>query len=109
MPREKRSELHQSENGEEDFLRQARLIRRWRCRHCDGISTSKARLDSFQLKSIFSTRHILTKHANFLASDIIFDPTYQPSPPASMNIGTTWSISGSYWIKRIFRRHVSGG
>jgi hypothetical protein len=51
----------------------------------------------------------LTKHANFLASDIIFDPTYQPSPPASMNIGTTWSISGSYWIKRIFRRHVSGG
>src|SRR5204863_255922 len=63
-------------NGEEDFLRQARLIRRYGAATIVMAFDDQGQADSFQRKIEICARayNLLTKHANFSGSDIIFDP-----------------------------------
>src|SRR5438045_9580697 len=63
-------------NGEEDFLRQARLIRRYGAATIVMAFDEQGQADNFQRKIEICARAygLLTKHANFSGSDIIFDP-----------------------------------
>src|SRR5947208_925879 len=63
-------------NGEEDFLRQARLIRRYGAAAIIMAFDEQGQADSFQRKTEICARayDLLTKQAGFPASDIIFDP-----------------------------------
>src|SRR6185369_5503728 len=63
-------------NGEEDFLRQARLIRRYGAAAIIMAFDEQGQADNFQRKTEICARayDLLTKQAGFPASDIIFDP-----------------------------------
>src|SRR5246500_873359 len=63
-------------NGEEEFLRQARLIRRYGAAVIVMAFDEQGQADNFQRKIDICARayDLLTKHANFSGSDIIFDP-----------------------------------
>src|SRR5438094_272675 len=63
-------------NGEEDFLRQARLIRRYGAAAIVMAFDEQGQADNFKRKIEICKRayDLLTKHANFPASDISFDP-----------------------------------
>src|SRR5437016_6479467 len=63
-------------NGEEDFLRQARLIRRYGAATIVMAFDEQGQADNFQRKIEICARAygLLTKDANFSGSDIIFDP-----------------------------------
>src|SRR5207245_3591653 len=63
-------------NGEQEFLRQARLIRRYGAAAIVMAFDEQGQADNFERKIDICARayELLTKHANFPASDIIFDP-----------------------------------
>src|SRR5207245_7645585 len=60
-------------NGEEEFLRQARLIRRYGAAAIVMAFDEQGQADNFERKIDICARayELLTKHANFPASDII--------------------------------------
>src|SRR5881392_4129917 len=61
-------------NGEEEFLRQARLIRRYGAAVIVMAFDERGQADSFERKTAICARayDLLTKHANVPANDIIF-------------------------------------
>src|SRR6266704_1194958 len=63
-------------NGEEEFLRQARLIRRYGAAVIVMAFDEQGQADNFQRKIDICSRayKLLTEQAGFSASDIIFDP-----------------------------------
>src|SRR5215813_13566437 len=63
-------------NGEEEFLRQAELINRYGAAAIVMAFDEQGQADNFQRKIEICARayDLLTKHADFPASDIIFDP-----------------------------------
>src|SRR5438128_4618127 len=63
-------------NGEEEFLRQAQLIRRYGAAAIVMAFDEKGQADNFQRKSEICARayKLLTQKAEFPANDIIFDP-----------------------------------
>jgi 5-methyltetrahydrofolate--homocysteine methyltransferase len=101
-------------NGQEDFLRQARLIRRYGAAAIVMAFDEKGQADSFQRKIDICTRayDLLTKHANFPESDIIFDPnilTVATGLEEHRNYAVDF-IKATRWIKNnLSGAHVSGG
>src|SRR2546425_7163689 len=63
-------------NGEEEFLRQARLVRRYGGAWIVMAFDEQGQADNFQRKIDICARayQLLTGHAEFSPSDIIFDP-----------------------------------
>src|SRR6202163_4856838 len=63
-------------NGEEEFLRQARLVRRYGAAAIVMAFDEQGQADNCQRKIDICSRayDVLTKHAGFPANDIIFDP-----------------------------------
>src|SRR6266481_3437878 len=63
-------------NGEEEFLRHARLIRRYGAAAIVMAFDEHGQADNFQRKIDICSRayELLTRQANFPANDIIFDP-----------------------------------
>jgi 5-methyltetrahydrofolate--homocysteine methyltransferase len=101
-------------NGEEDFLRQARLIRRYGAAAIIMAFDEQGQADSFQRKIEICTRayDLLIKHANFPASDIIFDPnilTVATGLEEHRNYAVDF-IEATRWIKKnLPGARVSGG
>ena len=101
-------------NGEEDFLRQARLIRRYGAAAIVMAFDEQGQADSFQRKIEICARayDLLTKHANFPASDIIFDPnilTVATGLEEHRNYAVDF-IEATRWIKKnLPGTRVSGG
>jgi 5-methyltetrahydrofolate--homocysteine methyltransferase len=101
-------------NGEEDFLRQARLIRRYGAAAIVMAFDEQGQADNFQRKIEICTRvyDLLTKHANFTASDIIFDPnilTVATGLEEHRNYAVDF-IKATRWIKNnLPGARVSGG
>jgi 5-methyltetrahydrofolate--homocysteine methyltransferase len=101
-------------NGEEDFLRQARLIRRYGAAAIIMAFDEKGQADNFQRKIEVCARayDLLTKHANFPASDIIFDPnilTVATGLEEHRNYAVDF-IEATRWIKKnLPGARVSGG
>jgi len=101
-------------NGEEDFLRQARLIRRYGAAAIIMAFDEQGQADSFQRKIDICARayDLLTKQAGFRASDIIFDPnilTVATGLEEHRNYGVDF-IKATQWIKRnLPGARVSGG
>jgi 5-methyltetrahydrofolate--homocysteine methyltransferase len=101
-------------NGEEDFLRQARLIRRYGAAAIVMAFDEQGQADNFQRKIEICARayDLLTKHANFPGSDIIFDPnilTVATGLEEHRNYGVDF-IKATQWIKKnLPGARVSGG
>jgi 5-methyltetrahydrofolate--homocysteine methyltransferase len=101
-------------NGEEDFLRQGRLIRRYGAAAIVMAFDEQGQADSFQRKIEICARayDLLTKHANFAASDIIFDPnilTVATGLDEHRNYAVDF-IEATRWIKKnLPGARVSGG
>jgi len=101
-------------NGEEDFLRQARLIRRYGAAAIVMAFDEQGQADSFQRKTDICARayDLLTKHANFPASDIIFDPnilTVATGLDEHRNYALDF-MEATRWIKKnLPGARVSGG
>ena len=101
-------------NGEEDFLRQARLIRRYGAAAIVMAFDEQGQADSFQRKIEICARayDLLTKHANFPANDIIFDPnilTVATGLEEHRNYAVDF-IEATRWIKNnLSGARVSGG
>jgi 5-methyltetrahydrofolate--homocysteine methyltransferase len=101
-------------NGEEDFLRQARLIRRYGAAAIVMAFDEQGQADSFQRKIDICARaySLLTKHANFPANDIIFDPnilTVATGLEEHRNYAVDF-IKATRWIKNnLSGARVSGG
>jgi 5-methyltetrahydrofolate--homocysteine methyltransferase len=101
-------------NGEEDFLRQARLIRRYGAAAIIMAFDEQGQADSFQRKIEICARayDLLTKQAGFCASDIIFDPnilTVATGLEEHRNYGVDF-IKATQWIKKnLPGARVSGG
>ena len=101
-------------NGEEDFLRQARLIRRYGAAAIVMAFDEQGQADSFQRKIDICARayDLLTKHANFPASDIIFDPnilTVATGLDEHRNYAVDF-MEATRWIKKnLPGARVSGG
>ena len=101
-------------NGEEDFLRQARLIRRYGAAAIVMAFDEQGQADNFQRKIEICTRvhDLLTKYANFPASDIIFDPnilTVATGLEEHRNYAVDF-IKATRWIKNnLPGARVSGG
>jgi 5-methyltetrahydrofolate--homocysteine methyltransferase len=101
-------------NGEEDFLRQARLIRRYGAAAIIMAFDEQGQADSFQRKIEICARayDLLTKQAGFRASDIIFDPnilTVATGLEEHRNYGVDF-IKATQWIKKnLPGARVSGG
>ena len=101
-------------NGEEDFLRQARLIRRYGAAAIIMAFDEQGQADSFQRKIEICARayDLLTKQAGFPASDIIFDPnilTVATGLEEHRNYGVDF-IKATQWIKKnLPGARVSGG
>src|SRR5437667_1539757 len=101
-------------NGEEDFLRQARLIRRYGAATIVMAFDDQGQADSFQRKIEICARayNLLTKHANFPASDIIFDPnilTVATGLDEHRNYAVDF-LEATRWIKtNLPGARVSGG
>ncbi|PYL31691.1 MAG: methionine synthase [Verrucomicrobia bacterium] len=101
-------------NGEEDFLRQARLIRRYGAATIVMAFDEQGQADNFQRKIDICSRayDLLTKHANFSGSDIIFDPnilTVATGLEEHRNYAVDF-IEATRWIKNnLPGARVSGG
>ena len=101
-------------NGEEEFLRQARLIRRYGAAAIVMAFDEKGQADNFQRKIEICARayDLLTKHANFPANDIIFDPnilTVATGLEEHRNYAVDF-IEATRWIKKnLPGARVSGG
>jgi 5-methyltetrahydrofolate--homocysteine methyltransferase len=101
-------------NGEEEFLRQARLIRRYGAAAIVMAFDERGQADNFQRKIDICARayDLLTKHANFPASDIIFDPnilTIATGLEEHRNYAVDF-IEATRWIKKnLPGARVSGG
>src|SRR5213595_2295478 len=101
-------------NGEEDFLRQARLIRRYGAAAIVMAFDEQGQADNFKRKIEICKRayDLLTKHANFPASDIIFDPnilTVATGLDEHRNYAVDF-IEAIRWIKKnLPGARVSGG
>jgi cobalamin-dependent methionine synthase I len=69
-------QFDQLKNGEEEFLRQARLIRRYGAAVIVMAFDEQGQADNLQRKIDICARayNCLTERAGFPASDIIFDP-----------------------------------
>jgi 5-methyltetrahydrofolate--homocysteine methyltransferase len=101
-------------NGEEDFLRQARLIRRYGAATIVMAFDEQGQADNLQRKIEICARvyDLLTKHANFPGSDIIFDPnilTVATGLEEHRNYAVDF-IEATRWIKKnLPGARVSGG
>jgi 5-methyltetrahydrofolate--homocysteine methyltransferase len=101
-------------NGEEEFLRQARLIRQYGAAAIVMAFDEQGQADNFQRKIEICSRayELLTKHAGFPASDIIFDPnilTIATGLEEHRNYAVDF-IEATRWIKKNLRgARVSGG
>jgi 5-methyltetrahydrofolate--homocysteine methyltransferase len=101
-------------NGEEDFLRQARLIRQYGAAAIVMAFDEQGQADNFQRKIEICARayDLLTKHANFPAPDIIFDPnilTVATGLEEHRNYAVDF-INATQWIKKnLPGARVSGG
>src|SRR5881397_359266 len=101
-------------NGEEEFLRQARLIRQYGAAAIVMAFDEQGQADNFQRKIDICARayELLTKHADFPASDIIFDPnilTIATGLEEHRNYAVDF-IEATRWIKKnLPGARVSGG
>src|SRR2546423_3377546 len=101
-------------NGEEEFLRQARLIRRYGAAVIVMAFDEQGQADSFQRKIDICARayNLLTEQINFPASDIIFDPnilTVATGLEEHRNYAVDF-IEATRWIKKnLTGVRVSGG
>src|SRR5947207_4361211 len=101
-------------HGEEDFLRQARLIRRYGAAAIVMAFDEQGQADNFKRKIEICKRayDLLTKHANFPASDIIFDPnilTVATGLDEHRNYAVDF-LEATRWIKKnLPGARVSGG
>ncbi len=101
-------------NGEEEFLRQARLIRRYGAAVIVMAFDERGQADSFERKTAICARayDLLTKHANVPANDIIFDPnilTVATGLDEHRNYAVDF-IEATGWIKKnLPGARVSGG
>ncbi len=101
-------------NGEEEFLRQARLIRRYGAAAIVMAFDERGQADSFQRKIDICSRayDLLTRRADFPASDIIFDPnilTVATGLEEHRNYAVDF-IEATRWIKKnLPGARVSGG
>src|SRR5213596_2157153 len=101
-------------NGEEEFLQHARLVRRYGAAAIVMAFDEQGQADSFQRKIDICARayELLTKHADFPASDIIFDPnilTIATGLEEHRNYAVDF-IEATRWIKKnLPGARVSGG
>ena len=101
-------------NGEQDFLRQAELIRRYGAAAIVMAFDEKGQADNFQRKIDICARayDLLTQKAKFPASDIIFDPnvlTVATGLDEHRNYAVDF-IETTRWIKKnLTGARVSGG
>ncbi len=101
-------------NGEEDFLRQAQLIRRYGAAAIIMAFDEQGQADSFQRKIEICARayDLVTKRAGFPASDVIFDPnilTVATGLEEHRNYAVDF-INATQWIKKnLPGARVSGG
>jgi 5-methyltetrahydrofolate--homocysteine methyltransferase len=101
-------------NGVEDFLQQARLIRRYGAAAIIMAFDEQGQADNFQRKTEICARayDLLTKQAGFPASDIIFDPnilTVATGLEEHRNYAVDF-IKATQWIKKnLPGTRVSGG
>ena len=101
-------------NGEEEFLRQARLIRQYGAGVIVMAFDERGQADSLDRKIDICARayDLLTKRANFPANDIIFDPnilTVATGLEEHSNYAVDF-IEATRWIKEnLPGAHVSGG
>src|SRR5216110_3020490 len=101
-------------NGEEEFLRHARLIRRYGAAAIVMAFDERGQADDRQRKIDICSRayDLLTKQADFPASDIIFDPnilTIATGLEEHRNYAVDF-IEATRWIKNnLPGAHVSGG
>jgi 5-methyltetrahydrofolate--homocysteine methyltransferase len=101
-------------NGEEEFLRQARLIRRYGAAAIVMAFDEQGQADNFQRKIDICSRayELLTKQAGFAANDIIFDPnilTIATGLEEHCNYAVDF-IEATRWIKKnLPGSRVSGG
>jgi 5-methyltetrahydrofolate--homocysteine methyltransferase len=101
-------------NGEEEFLRHAQLIRRFGAAVIVMAFDEQGQADNFQRKIDICARayKLLTKRADFPASDIIFDPnilTVATGLEEHRNYGVDF-IEATGWIKKNLPGvRVSGG
>ena len=101
-------------NGEEEFLRQARLIRRYGAAAIVMAFDERGQADNFERKIEICSRayNLLTKQAEFPANDIIFDPnvlTIATGLEEHRNYAVDF-IEATRWIKKnLSGARVSGG
>ncbi len=101
-------------NGEEEFLRQARLVRRYGAAVIVMAFDEQGQADNFQRKIDICARayKLLTKRADFSATDIIFDPnilTVATGLEEHRNYAVDF-IEATHWIKKNLPGvRVSGG
>ena len=101
-------------NGEEEFVRQARLIRRYGAATIVMAFDEQGQADNRQRKIDICSRayDVLTKHADFPANDIIFDPnilTIATGLEEHRNYAVDF-LEATRWIKKnLPGAHVSGG
>ena len=101
-------------NGEEDFLLQARIIRRYGAAAIVMAFDERGQADNLQRKIEICARayDLLTKRANFPANDIIFDPnilTVATGLEEHRNYAVDF-IKATHWIKtHLPGARVSGG
>jgi 5-methyltetrahydrofolate--homocysteine methyltransferase len=101
-------------NGEEEFLRQAQLLRRYGAAAIVMAFDEKGQADNFERKIEICSRayDLLTQKAGFRAGDIIFDPnilTVATGLDEHRNYGVDF-IEATRWIKKNLRgARVSGG
>src|SRR6202043_706075 len=101
-------------NGEEEFLRQARLVRRYGAAVIVMAFDEQGQADNFQRKIDICSRayKFLTERAEFSASDIIFDPnvlTVATGLEEHRNYAVDF-IETTRWIKaNLPGTRVSGG
>ncbi|MDA0912653.1 MAG: methionine synthase [Bacteroidetes bacterium] len=100
--------------GEEEFLRQARLIRRYGAATVVMAFDEKGQADSYQRRIEICKRayHLLITQANFPPSDIIFDPNIFPvATGMEEHRGNAVDyIEATRWIRtNLPGAHVSGG
>jgi len=101
-------------NGEEEFLRQARLVRRYGAAAIVMAFDEQGQADNFQRKIEICSRayNLLIKRADFPASDIIFDPnvlTIATGLEEHRNYAVDF-IEATRWIKKnLPGARVSGG
>jgi 5-methyltetrahydrofolate--homocysteine methyltransferase len=101
-------------NGEEEFFRQARLIRRYGAATIVMAFDEQGQADNRQRKIDICSRayDVLTKHADFPANDIIFDPnilTIATGLEEHRNYAVDF-LEATRWIKKnLPGARVSGG